>query len=94
MLVAVTVTEAGTIAGALYVPSAAIVPTVALPPTVPFTAQTTVLVLVLLTPALNLNVVNPRMVLVFGEIATAIGAATVIVLAVEIGWRPNLGLSL
>ena len=70
-------------AGAVYVPSAAMVPTVALPLVMPFTAQVTVFVSVLLTCALNLNVVKPRMVFALGETTTVTGLVTAMVFVLE-----------
>ena len=59
------------------------VPTVALPPAMPFTAQVTVFVSVLLTCALNLKVLKPRMVFVLGETTTLTGLTAAIVFALE-----------
>ncbi len=77
--VALTVTVAGfgTDPGALYRPDALIVPSVEFPPTIPFTVQTTAVLVVFCTVAVNCWLRFRRTVALVGEIVMLTGGGTV-----------------
>ena len=78
--VIVTVSCAGTVAGAVYSPPDVIVPTVALPPVTPLTCQVTEVSVALATVAVNCCVPEPACrVTVAGETVTETGCAGAVI---------------